>query len=530
MSSAKFRSQLLELVDSDSEDGLNGSATGVARAGASRKPPPQQQKQQLKGKLPITETGKMAPAKKTAPRGRQAANKVTKPAQKPPARRANGRAAAAEDEVAETSAPAKATGRGRKRTVAAVAAEEEEKEEEEGDDDVVMEDSPPPPSPPAKAKTARGRPKKTAREDEPNEAPEPIVDEAPPARAQRGRKAAVKKKEEPVGDETEIPETQPQQQPDEDGMHTDSEDGGQLEDLPTRHSSDPPRGSRNPAQAPSSVARRPAYTTASSDGGDPALRRRLGEMTQKYESLELRYRDLREIAVREAESNFEKLKKQSDEKTKTADQLIASLKAELAAQKEIAKEVPRLKKQLEVSEAKVDGLQARITEMAAAQSEAKTEIKALNMKLSAARNAEAAAVSKVPGSAMKGTNGSSRMVGNAEAMQQATFTAQMKEDLYSDLTGLIVRGVKRGDVEDVYDCIQTGRNGTLHFKLAIGTDSTADNFDDAEFMYMPQLDANRDRALIDTLPDYLVEEITFPRPQAAKFYARVMKALTEAVQ
>ena len=46
-------------------------------------------------------------------------------------------------------------------------------------------------------------------------------------------------------------------------------------------------------------------------------------------------------------------------------------------------------------------------------------------------------------------------------------------------------------------------------------------------MYMPQLDPQRDSALIDILPDFLVEEITFPRPHANKFYARVMKSLTE---
>jgi len=38
--------------------------------------------------------------------------------------------------------------------------------------------------------------------------------------------------------------------------------------------------------------------------------------------------------------------------------------------------------------------------------------------------------------------------------------AQLKEDLYSDLTGLIIRGVKRDAEDDVYDCIQTGRNGS----------------------------------------------------------------------
>ena len=38
----------------------------------------------------------------------------------------------------------------------------------------------------------------------------------------------------------------------------------------------------------------------------------------------------------------------------------------------------------------------------------------------------------------------------------------LKEELYSDLTGLIIRDVRRkeGEAEDVYDCIQTGRNGS----------------------------------------------------------------------
>lgn len=46
-------------------------------------------------------------------------------------------------------------------------------------------------------------------------------------------------------------------------------------------------------------------------------------------------------------------------------------------------------------------------------------------------------------------------------------------------------------------------------------------------MYKPQLDERRDSMLIEVLPDFLVDEITFPRSQAAKFYARVLKSLTE---
>jgi hypothetical protein len=67
----------------------------------------------------------------------------------------------------------------------------------------------------------------------------------------------------------------------------------------------------------------------------------------------------------------------------------------------------------------------------------------------------------------------------------------------------------------------------LHFKLALEDLESADSYEDVQFAYRPQLDESRDGALIDMLPDYLTEEITFPRHQASKFYARVMKSLME---
>lgn len=184
-------------------------------------------------------------------------------------------------------------------------------------------------------------------------------------------------------------------------------------------------------------------------------------------------------------------------------------------------------------------------------SEAKTEIKALTTKLNAARAAEAtataqaqAATARVPGSAMKPSVMTARGLDIAQV--QAAQSVKMKENLYGDLTGLLVTGVKRDGAEDVYDCIQTGRNGSksqvntcaqqdesltcsaaLHFKLAIANENSDEDLDEAEFMYKPQLDENRDSKLIDLLPDFLVEEITFPRPHAAKFYSRVLKSLTE---
>ena len=51
------------------------------------------------------------------------------------------------------------------------------------------------------------------------------------------------------------------------------------------------------------------------------------------------------------------------------------------------------------------------------------------------------------------------MVGSAEAALVAQ-AAQLKEDLYRDLTGLLIMNVTRDPEDDVFDCIQTGRNGS----------------------------------------------------------------------
>ena len=69
---------------------------------------------------------------------------------------------------------------------------------------------------------------------------------------------------------------------------------------------------------PTSVRRRAGSASDMERGGnDPATRRKLGEMTKKFENLDMKYRNLREVGVKEAEANFEKLKKQSEERTKS---------------------------------------------------------------------------------------------------------------------------------------------------------------------------------------------------------------------
>jgi hypothetical protein len=193
----------------------------------------------------------------------------------------------------------------------------------------------------------------------------------------------------------------------------------------------------------------------------------------------------------------------------------------------------------------VNSLENEVETLNGSLSQARTEVKTLEKKLSASRSGEVNA--RVNGSALK-ANTAASWTAQAEAAHAAQRAAQAREDLYGDLTGLILRGLTQEEMGDVFDCVQTGRNGSkflslvacdsqranlciaLHFKLAVESADRADSYDDVQFTYRPQLDPDRDGELMDMLPDYLVEEITFPRPQASKFFARVIKSLTERLE
>lgn len=73
----------------------------------------------------------------------------------------------------------------------------------------------------------------------------------------------------------------------------------------------------------------------------------------------------------------------------------------------------------------------------------------------------------------------------------------------------------------------------LHFHLTVASEEEAkaagEAYEDVEFAYTPHLDANRDRDLLDILPDYLMEEICFPRNNAAKFYAKIVECITKKI-
>jgi hypothetical protein len=69
-------------------------------------------------------------------------------------------------------------------------------------------------------------------------------------------------------------------------------------------------------QRPSSLQRKRAGSASDTERNDPAIRRKLGDVNKKLENMEFKYRNLREIGIKEAEHNFERLKAQSEAKTK----------------------------------------------------------------------------------------------------------------------------------------------------------------------------------------------------------------------
>jgi hypothetical protein len=75
-----------------------------------------------------------------------------------------------------------------------------------------------------------------------------------------------------------------------------------------------PRATSQSHQA--SVQRHRAGSASDTERNDPAIRRKLGELTKKYENLDLKYRNIREIGIKDAENNFERLRKQSEESKK----------------------------------------------------------------------------------------------------------------------------------------------------------------------------------------------------------------------
>jgi hypothetical protein len=278
---------------------------------------------------PESNTENKAPACKA--RGKAAQSKAIAPATKatakgrPSTRRVSGSSVLGVKKTGAAvakKAPAKA---GRKALV--------ERKDVNGSDTEEVDDFDEDEAPAAPAKTTkRGRPAKAqkAQDVEMEEAPAPA-----PAPAKRGRKPAAKepapkadsktktaarskntKRVEAEPEALTIQETQ--QEPDVDEM--DVEDSIEVDEIP-ESMPPPPRPLARGAQAQTGRARQTSAGprragSASDTERDPALRRKVGDLTRKLDAMAVKYETLREAASAGKESNFDQLKKRTEQTAK----------------------------------------------------------------------------------------------------------------------------------------------------------------------------------------------------------------------
>jgi len=350
---------------------------------------------------------------------------------------------------------------------------------------------------PAKT-TKRGRPAKAQAVPEEDD----VVDEPVPAK--RGRKPAAKapaakkepkaktaarpkasKKAAQVDDEPAhftIPETQPE--PLDDPM--DVEDSIEVDEIP-ESMPPPPRPSARRAQAQPSRSRQPSAGarragSASDSERDPALRRKVGDVTRKLEAMTVKYDTLKEAASAGKESNFDQLKKRTEQIAKGTlqshsrfnnaniksdqDAVIKALKQQVTDLQNRTSDLSSMKKELAATSKDNARLTAENSKLTDSLTKSQNESKALSNKLAAARSSAQPEQKNAPGSAMKARSNGVVLPGTAEAAKEAVL-AKQKVDLYSDLTNLVILGMKRNeDDEDIYDCLQTGRNGSKSISLS----------------------------------------------------------------
>jgi len=140
---------------------------------------------------------------------------------------------------------------------------------------------------------------------------EPSASQGPKANASK-RQAST----EPQQHEKIVPETQVQMDIDPSEFPEEDEEDEDAVPQSVFRRTNNARNTTRQRQPP--VVRRRAGSASDTDrgGNDPAPRRKLGDMTKKFEKLELKYRNLREVGIKDAEANFEKYKTQTQVKAK----------------------------------------------------------------------------------------------------------------------------------------------------------------------------------------------------------------------
>ncbi|KAF3903805.1 hypothetical protein AA313_de0203873 [Arthrobotrys entomopaga] len=224
--------------------------------------------------------------------------------------------------------------------------------------------------------------------------------------------------------------------------------------------------------------------------------------------LKLRYEKLRYLKMEEADSIQDEQMQALQDQDKASQRIIENLKSELKSRvisfqqlQEKDRRIRELEEQQSVMEHKIERLLQ--------------DHAILSAKLETARNS-----TKTPSSNPKAI---------AAAVGHTKEFSHHKDNLYSDLCGLLVLNLKTdedGGIE--YDCLSTGKNGALHFKLQLdGEDDEDDDPDDdgPYFTYNPMLERGRDERLIAVLPPIFRDEMNFKRTRGVDFYLQLMQSL-----
>lgn len=123
------------------------------------------------------------------------------------------------------------------------------------------------------------------------------------------------KKAEPAGQKRRKSVTLANEEPETVQAEQEVEETMIREEAPETASTSPAKRRQSVHASLSSPSKRKSVAEDGKGGSEPELRRRLGDLTRKYDTLESRYRNLKEIGVIEANANMEKLKKQCESMT-----------------------------------------------------------------------------------------------------------------------------------------------------------------------------------------------------------------------
>ncbi|KAK9239810.1 chromosome segregation protein Csm1/Pcs1-domain-containing protein [Lipomyces kononenkoae] len=230
-------------------------------------------------------------------------------------------------------------------------------------------------------------------------------------------------------------------------------------------------------------------------------------LQKHYDALQTRFSRLSELRETTAEAALSSYRDSAERRYAAADELITTLRTELSERSNQIKMMSSRVEEATNADRELDELEKTVQKL-------RQENAVLQSKL-------VARVAPVAGT------GSSATI------------AQLKEDLFSDLSGLIIRDVRVEQDKTVYDCLQTGRNGAFHYKISIPRNSndgalphgsatangSGGGYEDTEITFVPMLDEKRDAFLMSLLPDYFTEPLTFMRSAAAQCYWKIAQAL-----